>query len=208
MPSLRRRSFLCLATVLAALVSPRLVESQVKLEVTPYFASYYRTNFLRYVNENELERHEAGPGVGTSLTWRFNNIWAVEASGTYVRTGIVALLPNSVNFQPATPASLVFANARVLFQPRRSNLYFSVGGGIVRRQGEAFDVPTFGDRSDYSGLVGFGVRARVSPTWGFRLGAEAQFYRTDVDGEQSYYPRRLQRDIMVTIGVPVALIGR
>ncbi|MFN0097028.1 MAG: hypothetical protein ACKVS7_00010 [Gemmatimonadaceae bacterium] len=202
------RSRVVVAVLCVGLFAPGRLSAQVKLEVMPYFASYYATNETRFLNESMLERQEAGPGLGTSLTWRFNNVWAVEASGVYVLSGVVVKDTSFVNFEPATEGHLVMANARLLFQPRRTNLYFSVGGGLTRRGGPAFDVPGLGDRSDYSGLVGFGVRARVSPSWGFRLGAEAHFYRTDIDGPQAYYQRRMQRDIMVTIGVPVALIGR
>lgn len=205
----RRVAALVVPLVLAPLaLATGALGAQVRLEVTPYFTSYYATNFTRYVNRNNLERQEAGPGLGTSLTWRFNNVWAIEGSATYIRSGVVVKDTSFVNFQPATDGHLLMADTRLLFQPRRTNIFLAVGGGITRRGGEAYDVPGLGDRSDYVGLVGFGVRARVSPTWGFRLGAELHVYRSDTDGPLPYFQKRVQRDVLVTIGVPFALIGR
>ena len=160
------------------------------------------------MDEDNLERQEAGPGIGASLTWRFNNIWAVEGNATYIVSGVVVKNTGFVNFEPPTEGHLLMLNARVLFQPRRTNLYVAVGAGTTRRGGPAFDVPGIDDLSDYSAILGFGVRARVSPQWGFRLGAELHLYETDPDRGNSYYQKRLQRDVLVTIGVPFALIGR
>ena len=187
---------------------PASLAAQVKLEVTPYFASYYATNYLRYVDASNLERQEAGPGIGTALTWRFSNIWAIEAQATFVVSGVAVKNTGFVNFEPPTDAYLLMTSARVLFQPRRTNLFFTLGGGIVQRSGAAFDVPGLDAKTSAAGIVGIGIRTRVTPAWGFRLGTELHLYSTDIDRANAYYERRLQRDVLVTIGVPFALIGR
>lgn len=194
--------------LVALLCIPATAQAQVKLEVTPFFTSYYATNELRFLDNNNLERQEAAPGLGTALTWRFNNIWAVEGAVAYIRSGVVVKDTSFVNFEPATEGYLVMSSARLLFQPRRTNIYFAAGVGNATRGGAAFDVPGLDDKSDLSGIVGFGVRSRVSPQWGFRIGAELHFYRTNIDGDNAYYQDRLQRDVVVTIGVPFALVGR
>ncbi len=200
------RSFL-IGLSLAAL-APTAAAAQVKLEITPHFASYYATNELTYVDASNLERQEAGPGIGTAVTWRFTNIWAIEAQATYVMSGIVVKNTGFVNFEPPTDGFLLMTNARVLFQPRRTNLYFSLGAGVARRGGEAFDVPGLDDKSDVAAIIGLGIRTRVTPNWGFRLGAELHLYDTNIDGDNTYYQERRQRDVIVTIGVPFALVGR
>jgi Outer membrane protein beta-barrel domain len=194
--------------VAAALCVPMSLFAQVKLEVTPYFTSYYATNELRFLDANNLERQEAAPGIGAALTWRFNNIWAIEGSASYIRSGVVVKDTSFVNFEPATEGYLLMSNVRILFQPRRTNIYFALGAGNTSRGGAAFDVPGLDDKSDMSGIVGFGVRSRVSPQWGFRIGAEMHVYRTNIDGDNAYYPEKTQRDVLVTIGVPFALVGR
>lgn len=203
-------------TTLAALAAATLaagplaapLAAQVKLEITPQFASYYATNYLTYTDASNLERQEAGPGVGAAVTWRFTNIWAVEGQATYVRSGVVVKNTGFVNFEPPTDGHLLMLNARVLFQPRRTNLFFALGAGTARRGGAAFDVPGLDDKVDVAGIVGLGIRTRVTPEWGFRLGVEAHLYTTDPDGANAYYQKRTQRDVLVTIGVPFALIGR
>ncbi len=199
---------LALAALAAAALIPAATHAQVKLEVTPHFASYYATNYLTFQDESNLERQEAGPGVGVAATWRFTNIWAVEAQVSYIRSGVVVKNTGFVNFEPPTDGSLLMLNARVLFQPRRTNLYFALGAGTAQRGGAAFDVPGLEDKTSVAGIVGLGIRTRVTPAWGFRLGAELHLYETDIDGDNAYYQRRLQRDVLVTIGVPIALVGR
>lgn len=197
-----------LRALTATLLTPCALAAQVKLEITPHFASYYATNYLTYVDDSNLERQEAGPGVGTALTWRFSNVWAVEAQASYIFTGVVVKNTGFVNFEPATDSYLLMTNARVLFQPRRTNLFFSLGAGVVRRGGDAFNVPGLDDKTHIGGIAGVGIRTRVTPNWGFRLGVEMHVYDTNIDGDNVYYQERRQRDVIVTIGVPFALVGR
>lgn len=196
------------ALAFLAVLVPRVSGAQVKLEVTPYFTSYYATEHLRYEDASNLERQEAGPGIGAAMTWRFSNIWAMEAQATWIGSGIVVKNTGFNNFEPATDGSLLMVNARILFQPRRTNLFFSLGMGTVRRAGDAYEVQDFDDLSDVAAIVGVGIRTRVTPNWGFRLGVEVQQFTTNIDLENAYYPKRVQRDVLVTIGVPFALIGR
>jgi hypothetical protein len=203
----RSSAVLLAAFTMLATTAPR-AHAQIKLEGTAFFTSYYATNYTTYTNSGSFERQEAGPGLGAALAWRFNNIWAVEGQGVYVHTGVVAKNPGFVNFQPPTDGYLLLANARLLFQPRRTNIYFAVGAGSVSRRGEAWNVTGLDKTTDIEGIVGFGVRARVNPQWGFKLGVEAHLYKSDPDGASTYYQSRLQDDIYVTIGVPFALIGK
>ncbi len=202
------RPFARTGLALALLLGATAAHAQVKLEITPHFTSYYATNELRYVTDLMQERQEAGPGIGANVTWRFTNIWAVEATVDYIRSGIIYKDTSGFLFEPPTTAHLVMLNARVIFQPRRTNLYFSAGMGTVQRGGEAFEVQDFDDLSDVAAIVGIGVRTRVTPQWGFRLGVEVHQFTTNPDLENPYYAKRTQRDVLVTIGVPFALIGR
>ena len=204
-----RLTRLSATTVLAGIVlAAPPSAAQVKLEVTPFFTSFYATNFLTFTNGDNLEKQSAGPGFGAALTWRFNNMWAVEGQVVYVVTDVQVKNSGFVNFQPPTEGHLLLVNGRMIFQPRRSNLYFALGAGTVTRSGPSWDIPGLDFRQNVAGIVGFGVRARVSPTWGFKIGAEVHFYESDPDGKSAYYQSRLQHDVLVTIGVPFSLIGR
>ena len=195
--------------VAALVLLPAPMRAQVKLEVTPFFVSYYPLEYLTYVDGANNERQEAGPGLGVALTYRFDNMWAVEAQAVYVSTGIIfRCFPGCANFSPPTNGRLILLNGRVLFQPRRTNIYFALGAGTIMRSREAWEVTGIGNLSSVAGIVGFGVRARVSPTWGFKIGAELHVYETDPDGPRPYYQKKMQKDVFVTIGVPINLIGK
>ena len=132
----------------------------------------------------------------------------METQAVYVSTGVVVRNTGFASFQPPTSGRLVLLNGRVLFQPRRTNIYFALGAGTITRSGAAWDVPGIGNLSSVAGIVGFGIRARVSPTWGFKIGVEVHVYETDPDGPNPYYQQKMQKDVFVTIGVPINLIGK
>ena len=71
-------------------------------------------------------------------------------------------------------AHVILASARAVVRPRRQNFYGLAGIGLVTRGG------TFWENADQSarvaGVVGFGVRAAVSPQLSLNFTAEAYLY--------------------------------
>lgn len=200
-----------LAAVLVAL--PAVSLAQVKLEVSPHFASYYATTYTRYATSDSTERQEAGPGFGMHVTWRFNNIVGVQGSFSYIWSGIIPRYPadisgGTINTLQPMRGQLTFATVRGTVQPRRSNYYLAAGIGIMQRSGRAWKGTGFDDLTDPVAVLGFGIRARVTPAFAFNIGVDGNFYYTNPDKEIEYFSRRLQRDLIVSIGVPVALIER
>jgi hypothetical protein len=195
-----------------ALVSPTMLFAQVKLEVAPFFASYYATNYTSYKSGSENERQEAGPGLGLMASYHFNRVVGVQTSAVYVRSGIVPKQPQAagtLNILVPESGALTFASARLTLQPRRSNYYLALGPGVVHRSGEAWKLPGLDHLTNVGGVAAFGIRARITPEWEFNIGLEANFYQSDPDGSSaSYYTSRLQRDLLFSIGLPYALIGR
>lgn len=195
------------------LLLPAAAHAQVKLEIAPYFASYYATALTARPAPDTTERQEAGPGIGLQATYRFNSILGVQGSVTYIWSGIIPKYPPSTglisnSLQPL-PGRITFASVRATVQPRRSNYYLAGGLGYVQRSGEAWDVPGLDHLTNTMASVGFGIRARVTPAFAFNIGVDANLYYSDPDGDAlRYYQRRLQRDLLVTIGVPYALIER
>ena len=201
-----------------AALAPAIASAQVKLEVTPFFTSYYAASLTAKPAPDTTERQEAGPGLGALVTYRFNNIVGVQGSYTYVFSGIIPKYPPAAglvsNSNQALPGRVSFAALRATVQPRRSNYFLAGGVGLVQRSGKAWHVPGLDHLSSTVASLGFGIRARVTPSLAFNIGVDGNFYYSDPDGEEKaggvghYYQRRLQRDVLVSIGVPYALIGR
>jgi hypothetical protein len=203
-----RRALILAPFVIACLLGASRADAQIKLEITPFFTSYYSTNDLRFIDKDNLERQEAGPGIGTGLAWRFSEIWSVEAQGAYVLSRVVQRNTELINFEPPDAGNLVLANARVVFQPRRFKMYLTAGAGIIKRGGDAWELPGLEETQVIEGILGVGMRAAVVPNRWVRFGVEMHMYNTDPDGVGDYYTSRMQRDVYVTIGMPIALIGR
>jgi hypothetical protein len=201
-----------MAWLLVLAGSARVASAQVKLEVTPFLASFYATNYTTFINDQRNERHEAGPAIGVNAEYHITRMWGVDVSAAYIRSGVISR-DSSRTLSPPTGGSIVTGSARVTWQPRRTNFYLLGGVGINKRMGEAWDVPGLDHLTAVTGVVGFGIRARVSPTLGFDIRAEGHFYQLDPDGPRDpgtggFFQNRLQRDVLVSIGVPYALIGR
>lgn len=204
---------MCIATFLPATLS-----AQVKLEVTPFFTSYYATTKTAQPASDTTERQEAGPGIGLNAAYHFTNVFGVEGSFAYIWSGIIPKYPLGSglvsNSLQAMPGRLTFASVRGTFQPRRSNYYLAGGFGIVTRSGAAWKIAGLDHLTNTTASLGFGIRARVTPEFAFNIGLDANLYFSDPDGPDQgngaghYYQRRLQRDLLVSIGVPYALIGR
>jgi hypothetical protein len=202
----------------AALLAPAPIAAQVKLEVVPFFTSYYATTQTARPSPDTTERQEAGPGLGFHATYRFSNVIGVQGTMAYVFSGIIPKYPPSTglvsNSNQPLPGHLTFAMLRATLQPRRSNYYLAAGLGVVRRGGTAWNVPGLDHLTNTMGSLGFGIRARVTPAFAFNIGVDANLYVSDPDGPEKpggvghYYQNRLQRDVLVTIGVPYNLIGR
>lgn len=196
-------AWLALATELAG---------QVKLEVTPFFASYYATNYTTFRSDNDNERQEAGPGVGLGASYHFTRIVGVQGSFAYVLSGIVPRQPQAtgtINILTPESGALTFASARLTLQPRRSNYFLALGPTMVHRSGKAWRLSGLDHLTNVGAVVGFGIRARITPEWEFGIGVDGHFYKSDPDGDAgAYYQNRLQRDVLLSIGIPYALIGR
>src|SRR5687768_4185019 len=85
---------------------PSAGAAQVKLELTPYFASYFPAGRTRAVATNDQERQAAGPGAGVRLEYRFTQMLSFEGSGTYIFSGIIPRDPGFAE-QPKSGAVIL-----------------------------------------------------------------------------------------------------
>src|SRR3954464_12687754 len=97
---------------LCAMVAPAPLLAQVKLDVAPFFASYYATALTTRLTNDTTERQEAGPGLGLHANYHFSNILGVQATVVYVRSGIIPKYPTSTglisNSNQPLPGHLTF----------------------------------------------------------------------------------------------------
>ena len=99
--------------------------------------------------------------------------------------------------------SVIFGSLRAVYSPRRSNLFLLAGPAVVTRGGDAWDGVDKGDITDIGGVIGLGIRANVTPRFRLNITAESYLYSFNGGGPDS----KFQSDILVSIGVPIA-IGR
>ena len=204
----------CSAVVLSALAIPASASAQVSIEVTPFFASFYSASTIRDEDAEGFEERQANaPAVGVKLAFAVAGAVKVEGSVAYARSGtnLSSDETGSTGVGVSLPGNLLIASGRLRFEPRASNFYVLGGAGITKRGGKTWDSEETGvdytDLTSMMGVVGVGVRARVTPQVALDVGVEANLYNLDPDGEGTLYPSKFQQDILVTIGIPFGFGG-
>lgn len=198
---------------LAALVGgafalqPTPAAAQAKLEVTPFFTSFFAVAKVAEFT-NTYERHNPAPGIGGRLTYWISPTLGLEASGAYTTSGT-----SVISDDPAFPGGASFKGTvsnitgRVLYRPARTNLFLFAGAGSVMRGGDTWKLFGYDQLTDFGGVGGFGVRASVTPKLTLVVSAELMVYSLDPDGPNGTdYESKTQMDVYVSIGVPIALM--
>ena len=200
------------AFALAALaLRPAPAVAQGKLEVTPFFTTFYALANVasEFAGDPTLkEKHFPAPGAGGRLTYWISPTLGIEAAGAFTASGtrIVSSDPTAT-VGASLSGTVTTASGRVLYRPARTNLFLVLGAGAVIRGGDSWDFPEFTEKTDIGGIVGFGVRASVTPKLALLVSAEAMIYSLDVDGSAgTFYDSATQADVYVSIGVPIALM--
>jgi opacity protein-like surface antigen len=220
-------SLLRTAAVAVALGMPASAAAQAKFELVPYFGSFYAlTNFLDEDvalvgggTVHVVQKHSSAPSIGGKLRYWLSPMWGLEGAVNYAWTGIQTSFPDepSAVGQGKLDGTMLTATGRIVYRPRRSNVYLLAGGGYMKVSGDAwnddvnddgikdFDVTT----SNFTGVVGVGVRAQVAPKFAIDVGVESNLYSVDrIDpaaGNTSpdIYDKEFLANIIVTVGVPI-----
>jgi hypothetical protein len=200
-----------------AAVTPKTARAQGKIELSPFFGSFYPlakmcTDCLK--DGNQIRARLTNSAVfGARLTYAVSSTIGIEAAGAYTKSRFELSAEDTTGFAFAASArgSALLASGRVLFRPARTNLHFTVGAGIVHRGGDQWK--TFHDSAGtkltaVAGILGVGVRAAVTPKFSLLVSAEANLYSFDPKlgpvGDESN-GGKLQSDFLVTIGIPITL---
>ncbi len=191
----------------AIALQPAPAVAQAKLEITPFFTSFYAVAKVAEF-QGGYERHNPAPGIGGRLTFWVSPTIGVEASGAYTTSG-TSVVSDDPNFPGGASFKGTVSNVtgRVLYRPPRSNLYLFAGAGSVIRGGDTWKLFGYNDLTDFGGLAGFGVRASVTPKLALLVSVELMAYSLDPDGpDGTDYESKTQTDVYVSIGVPIALM--
>jgi len=199
---LRRRA---VATAgLALLCSFRSAPAQRRIEFTPFLGGYYALGGLGRQGTGVEERQENHVALGAALVLHLSPTFGVE--------GAVAATPSGVNLSgttnPGLSGRVVFASVRARVSTAQANVYGLGGLGMVIRAGPAWSASQYTNLTSVAGILGVGAQAQVSTTTRIDLRAELNFYSIDPDGAGTMYKPALQSDLLVGIGIPIALTHR
>jgi hypothetical protein len=197
------------AIVLAAVAAP--AAAQAKLELTPFFGSYYAamplSNDLLDDGSNIKVKQIPGAEVGGRLTYWLASGVGFEVAGGYGFSGIRVYDPASQGAGFSLDGTLTTVTGRVLYRLPRSNFHLLGGAGTIIRGGDAWD--GLDKLNTITGVAGFGVRAAITPKLALDVKLEGYFYSfkpTDPTTSADAFPTEFQTDFVVAIGVPIALM--
>jgi hypothetical protein len=203
---------ICLAAIacVAGAALPRSAAAQV--EFTPFFASYYAVTPINSDVDGTgtiEERQTPAPAVGGRLTFWLGSSFGIEGAGSFALSGTRFVADNDTGGDAgfSLGGTLITGSGRLLYRPARTNLHLLIGGGVVSRGGDTWDFTNITSKTDIGGVVGFGVKAAVTPKFSLNVGVESFLYSADPDGDGAAYDTEFQADIYVTIGIPISFGG-
>jgi hypothetical protein len=183
------------AVALVAGLSSRPVAAQ-GITFTPFVGSLY--TFSKYFDSDIDLSNFGGTGTANFTMEQTNTVafgarlavpigatLSIEGAGSYssseVRfTGTDAAAPG-VDLATNLNGSVITGSLRGVYRPRRSNLNVIGGVAVVHHGGEAWDFDSNEKLTNIGGVVGFGLRAAVTPKLALNITAEAFLYSFDPD---------------------------
>lgn len=207
----------------ASLLAARPAQAQ-GLTFTPYVGSFY--GISKYFDDDIDLSNFGGTGTarftmqqnntamfGARLSYPIGATLSVEGAIGYLSsevrfTGKDAAAPG-VDLATSLKGNLVVGSLRGVFRPRRSNLNLIAGLAAVHLGGDAWDFPTNEKTTNIGGVVGFGLRAAVTPHLALNITAEGYIYSFDPDTSDDttngFFANKTQTNLVVSIGIPISL---
>lgn len=194
------------------------------ITLTPYIGSYYG---LSKFFDSDIDLAVFG-GSGTARftmeqtnTVMFGARISVPVGATLSIEGAGGYLSSDVRFTGEDAAAqgldlstnltgnMMTGSLRAAYRPRRSNLSLIGGVAVVHHGGDAWDFDTNSKLTNIGGVVGFGLRANVTPRFAMNINAEAYIYQFDPDESDDtangFFKGTTQADLVVSVGVPLSL---
>jgi hypothetical protein len=185
--------------------------------ITPYIGSFH--SLASYVAaDDEVGRQvtvaQAATAVfGARVSIPLNPHLSAEGAVGFSRSNVVLRIADSCVdtndelFDCATSVSgvVLTTSGRLLFKPGHPNVWGIAGVTYVRHSGTAWRDQSTSSRNDIGAVVGVGTHAAITSRLALTFTAEASIYSFDPDGSASLYEGVTQADLVVTVGVPIAL---
>ena len=182
------------------------------ITITPYVGSFYAVaSFVETEDNsgNDLTVDQSNTAAfGVRLSVPIGSSLSVEGAVAYSKSDVILRISEACSgFDCSTSFSgnVVMGSGRILIRPRRSNLHGILGVTYVSHGGDAWDDPSTEETSDIGGVIGFGLRASVTPKFVLSMTAEAHIYSFDPDGGDSLFDSKTQEDLLFTVGIPISL---
>ncbi|HEV8123710.1 MAG TPA: hypothetical protein VGP80_05685 [Gemmatimonadales bacterium] len=218
-----RTSAVLAGLALAGTLTPRSAQAQ-GITFTPYVGSFYG---LTKMFDSDVDLAVFG-GSGTARftveqtnTVMFGARIGVPISSTISIEGQAGYLSSDVrlvgkdaiaqglDLSTNLTGNVITGSVRAAYRPRRSNLSLIGGIAAVHHGGDAWDFPVNEKLTNIGGVVGFSLRAAVTPRFALVINAETFVYSFDPDKSndtsQGFLKKTTQADLVVSIGVPISL---
>jgi hypothetical protein len=200
------------------------------VEIEPFLGSY-----LPMLSWGELRERDAtstfsqtvGVLAGARLKFTVSNSLGLEVGGSYVNTGWIqdrsgnSSTTAGSNVGISLRGRMLEADARATFRPRRTNVFGIAGLAFQTRGGRAWDEsiwpsaePTVYNKSNLAAVLGVGLRAAASSMVRTDVTAELHLYNASrVDRgfafvNSTFENKKLQADLLVTVGIPITISQR
>lgn len=230
---MRSRPILYLLLILFIFAAP--ARAQNRLELIPFGGSYVpltafgSTQTIAQAPQggplrNSTFKESIGVLLGARLRLSLSDLVMLQGSGAYVWSGWRETQKANVAGAQEVGFSLagnVFqGSGQLLYKPRRTNAYGSIGVIYMARGGDAWDEEKWVDGTEYNktnvGLtVGLGVDAAAAGWLRFDIAVESRIYSVHkvnagfvLSNSEPLESNSFQSDFVVTVGIPISLIAR
>ena len=201
----------CLAAIACVMGAALPRTAAAQFEFTPFFASYYALTKIDDAvagNSSVSEKQFAAPAFGARMTFWLGSSFGIEGAGSFAFSGTRFVSSTAGAVGASLSGTIITGTGRLLYRPARTNFHLLLGGGIVSRGGDTWNFGFITSKTDVAGVVGFGVRAAITPKLALNVNVESFLYQTDPDGTGTEYDGKMQADLYVAIGVPISFGGR
>lgn len=196
--------------IAAGLCAAAPAGAQAKLELTPFFGSYYAISTMSDDilddGSNIRVKQIAAPSIGGRFTYWMSSGLGFEAAGSYGLSGVRVYDEQSQGAGFSLNGNMTTVTGRVMYRLPRSNFHVLGGGGVMIRSGDAWE--GLEKLTSPTGVAGFGVRAQVTPKLALDVKVEGYFYSfkpRDPGTGNDAFPTKFQTDAVVSIGIPIGL---
>lgn len=197
--------------LVATAVGPRAATAQVRL--VPFVGTFEPLGGL---GSPSAANAQNGVSAGQTHAMAFGIAAGGNLTGMFGVEGAVTLAPSGLGIHVREPTTggeftlvqngwILLASALAVMGRPADGSYGVAGVGVQKRWGTAWQGVAGGDLWSVGGVFGIGTAARLTDRWRLDLRAELRLYGFDPDGGGTDFGSSLATDLLVRVGVPLAL---